>query len=97
VRELEHVIERACVLSPGTITTDHLPKEILPAANRAVPPATADPDAPVPSAEEEAERIVRVLRQTDGNKAKAARLLGFDRSTLYRKLRSYDIDGTVIP
>ncbi|MDA8164782.1 MAG: sigma 54-interacting transcriptional regulator [Desulfobacteraceae bacterium] len=90
VRELEHVIERACVLSPGTITTDHLPKEILSDAEPAgsAPAANGGPEAPP---ENEAERILRILKQTDGNKAKAARLLGFDRSTLYRKLRSYDI------
>ena len=43
----------------------------------------------------EAERIVAALRQTGGNKAKAARLLAFDRSTLYRKMRIHDIAENV--
>ena len=40
----------------------------------------------------EADRIIRILTKCSGNKAKAARLLGIDRSTLYRKMRLYNID-----
>jgi two-component system, NtrC family, response regulator HydG len=98
VRELEHVIERACVLCPGVITMEHLPQELL--AGVAIEPdlpgisAEAVDPLVVVSGENEVERILQVLRQTDGNKAKAARILGFDRSTLYRKMRSYAIDAT---
>ncbi|MFP3982878.1 MAG: sigma-54 dependent transcriptional regulator [Desulfurivibrionaceae bacterium] len=89
VRELEHVLERACVLTDGTITTDHLPREIIQQEKKQSGGLSETRDLPSESDEEiEAERIIRVLRQTDGNKAKAARILGFDRSTLYRKLRS---------
>jgi len=98
VRELEHVIERACVLCPGsTIATEQLPQEIIdyrPAAT----PTTADnngehvsphPIAPAsqPSEPSPTERILQALRKAGGNKAKAARLLGIDRTTLYRKIR----------
>jgi two-component system, NtrC family, response regulator HydG len=98
VRELEHVIERACVLCPGVITSDHLPQELLAdgiveAAVSGISTEAEDP-ADADACEREAEKILRVLRQTDGNKAKAARVLGFDRSTLYRKLRSYAIDSS---
>jgi two-component system response regulator HydG len=101
IRELEHIIERAYVLCNGdTITTDHLPAEIL---NPESPPVSIDEPAtprPVPvqpisatmDTEDEIERIVDALRRTAGNKAKAARLLGVDRSTLYRKISSYNID-----
>lgn len=105
VRELEHVIERATVLCSGTIiTTDHLSDEIIHAnANRKKNDLyySNDPnevDEPLPvifsevDGESELERIMRTLKLVDGNKAKAARLLGIDRSTLYRKLRQYDID-----
>ena len=36
--------------------------------------------------------ITRVLREVNGNKALAARILGFDRKTLYRKLERYNIN-----
>jgi DNA-binding NtrC family response regulator len=41
-------------------------------------------------AEVEREHILRVLRATDGNKAAAARMLGLDRKTLYRKLAAWE-------
>lgn len=103
VRELEHVMERACVLcADTTITGADLPAEIRAGGGAsfagAVTPlvgqvplasATAEPLLP---GENEEERICRILRQTDGNKAKAARLLGIDRSTLYRKMRQYNLE-----
>jgi PAS domain S-box-containing protein len=92
----------------ATITTAHLPSEVFrhsppgPLTNQstAAPEPNSwenrrshpDPGSPGLAPEPEESRIVRILRQTAGNKAMAARLLGFDRSTLYRKMRSYNID-----
>lgn len=101
IRELEHVIERAYVLCTGdTITTDHLPTEVItaePGMHAAPAPAPsqpmhAQPAAPLMESDDEVERLLDALRRTAGNKAKAARLLGMDRSTLYRKISSYNID-----
>jgi two-component system response regulator AtoC len=46
---------------------------------------------------EELERryIVRVLEAVGGNKTAAARVLGFERKTLYRKLEHFGIDDSV--
>jgi two-component system response regulator HydG len=37
--------------------------------------------------------IERVMREVGGNKAQAARILGYDRKRLYRKLKRYDISA----
>ena len=103
VRELEHVVERACVLcTDDTITTGNLPEEVR-SWNRVAATTSGgngeDPSlvkdfvggAPV-SRESEKEHLLNIIAQTDGNKAKAARLLGIDRSTLYRKMKAYGLE-----
>jgi transcriptional regulator of acetoin/glycerol metabolism len=40
-------------------------------------------------------RIIAALQKSGGNKAKAARLLSIDRSTLYRKLKELQIDLSI--
>jgi len=108
IRELEHVIERACVLCHGsTISTEDLPLEVTdhhleqrrsdsPQPIIATAPSPASPlvtsGTPVSAANPVTERILTALSKAGGNKAKAARLLGMDRSTLYRKVRELEID-----
>jgi len=78
VRELMNIMESACVLCAGhTIQTEHLPP-ILESWTTSIE-ATSDKD------------IREALRLTRGNKAKAARLLGIHRSTLYRRMVRYGI------
>ena len=107
VRELEHVLERACVLCDSpTISADQLPPEIIhyqPEIQVVQPEQIlVQPGAVAPSlmhAGEQLpmpERILNALRKTGGNKAKAARLLGIDRSTLYRKIKEMQLDLSVL-
>lgn len=104
VRELEHIMERACVLCNNTtITTDHLSYELAESISGSAGKKQAFNDSdeggvelePPLESESEQDRIVRLLIKCGGNKAKAARMLGMDRSTLYRKMRLYNIDPTV--
>ncbi|MBU1194957.1 MAG: sigma 54-interacting transcriptional regulator [Proteobacteria bacterium] len=86
IRELEHVIEHAFILCRrNLIMLDHLPRDIVEAAdqNRHGAPHFFPGKKTVSSDE-----ILEVLKKTDGNKAKAARLLGVNRRTLYRKLEN---------
>jgi two-component system response regulator HydG len=110
VRELEHCVERAVVLSKTpTITTQDLPEELrtqTPAVSSPapriddLPPTQADSEAggmtPRAKRDDIAHTIVATLARCGGNKAKAARLLGIDRSTLYRKIREHNIDLSAI-
>lgn len=103
VRELRHVIERACVLCAGTtISLAHFPEEIQsPAqytAEPAVPPSPILQRAAFLPYMSEKDEIIDIIKRAHGNKAKASRMLGINRSTLYRKMRRLGIvDGNPTP
>jgi DNA-binding NtrC family response regulator len=83
VRELENVIERALVLGcGGAIGIDDLPEALN-------TPPERWPDGRIGHSlvAVEREHILKTLSAVDGNKSAAARVLGLDRKTLYRKLR----------
>jgi DNA-binding NtrC family response regulator len=88
VRELENVIERALVLGDGAvISVDDLPESLTAGKGS----GAAAPDSSR-LADVEREHIVRTIRRLAGNKAAAARALGLNRKTLYRKLIQHRID-----
>jgi DNA-binding NtrC family response regulator len=95
VRELSNVIERACLLaSDGQITEEHLFLNPRLGLNHAAPAAPVAGPAPLLSmAEAEKQAIERAMDEADGNKNEAARILGIHRTTLYKKLTEYGIDG----
>ena len=91
VRELEHTIERAVLL--GTESRIGL-KDL--SSQLAAPPDGRSPVAEAASKaytlkDLEREYIMRVLENTGGNKTEAAKILGVDRTTLYRKLEEYKV------
>ncbi len=103
VRELRHIMERACVLcDEQVLLLKHLPEELLkPIVSEEVPLSVSpspiaennltEPFSASPEYQPEDKKIIEALRQTNGNKAKAAKLLGVARSTLYRQMERYNI------
>ena len=88
VRQLENVIHRAYALGfDGVLQVRDLPPEI---ANRTGGSPVADSNLNLKDIERET--IIRALNKTGGNKADAAKLLGINTTTVYRKMAKYDID-----
>ncbi|OOC10219.1 sigma-54-dependent transcriptional regulator [Thioalkalivibrio halophilus] len=99
VRELSSLMERAATLSSGDqIELRDLPERVHASASggtsAGMPPGDGVPgarDAHWPSlAELETDYIQRVLEHCEGNKQRAARMLGIGRKTLYRRLGESD-------
>jgi two-component system NtrC family response regulator len=93
IRELQHVLEGALVLSDGVILPEHLP----PALRRA---PEAAPAAPAPAlggsldetlAEWERRMILDALRQAGGVQARAAKLLGVSERSLWYRVKKLGI------
>src|SRR5450432_499129 len=93
VRELENAIERAISLGAGPyVNLTDLPTTLqCPSTNRA--PVKEEM---LPLEELERRAIMSTLRQTGGDKQATARLLGIGKTTLYRKLKQYQIDRAKI-
>ncbi|MDQ5768693.1 sigma-54-dependent transcriptional regulator [Thiothrix subterranea] len=92
IRELRNVMERAAILTPdGLISTTQLPREML---GNTCPDTGGQQETPLRLAEMEQAHIRRVLADCDGNKTRAAEVLGITRATLRNKLREHRItDG----
>jgi transcriptional regulator with PAS, ATPase and Fis domain len=88
VRELENIIEQAFVLCRGEIIElHHLPPELRPAVE------SSDGKAGPMSLEAmEKSLIAETLRRYAGNRKSAARVLGINTSTLYRKIKDLEIE-----
>ncbi|MBI4250980.1 MAG: sigma-54-dependent Fis family transcriptional regulator [Candidatus Tectomicrobia bacterium] len=89
IRELENVIERAITLgAEGEIRVEDLPDPL----RREEEGGRLDA-IPVEMSMQDVEKahIERVLRHTGGQVSQAARLLGIDRRTIYRKMQAYNI------
>jgi DNA-binding NtrC family response regulator len=89
VRELENAIERAFILGDDEIKVEALPAKLQAATNGSY--EIRDMEGFRMTLEEMERRyVIEILRASDGDKAKAANILGVDLSTLYRKLKRYE-------
>ena len=84
VRQLQHMMERLVILAPqGRIDEAAVREAIADAEGR---------DAPVETLEDaKAEQIKKVLAAANGNKSKAAKILGIERKTLYRLIDRFQL------
>lgn len=94
IRELVHIMERAVILcSEGSITPTHLPPEVTEESAPCRPGA----EQPVFVSLEENERryLAKVLAAAGGSTGNAAKLLGINRGSLWRKLKRFGLaDGS---
>lgn len=93
VRELQNCLERAVVLAQSEwIMLDDLPEHICAFERTHFLVPLESPLELLPMVEVERRYILQVLTALHGSKSQAALALGFDRRTLYRKLKAYGLD-----
>jgi|GEM_PF-1114835 len=92
IRELENAVERSVVCSAGEmIDTSILPREVRePSLQTSPPREPVLPSRDEPMDWDQAARIRETLSQCEGNKTRAAKMLGMSRTTLWRKLREME-------
>ena len=106
MRELRNCLERAAALSASdAIEADQIQAVAIRAASSGIgrngpgagqPGSISSPSTPVlPSTLEDLERehILRVLKESNENRERAAAILGISSRTLYRKLREYETNA----
>jgi two-component system response regulator HydG len=92
VRELQNCMEHAVALARfDEITVEDLPERIRSYRSANVLVVGDDPSELVSMEVVERRYILRVLEAVGGNRSMAARVLGYDRKTLYRRLESYGV------
>jgi two-component system response regulator HydG len=106
VRELENALERACSFASGeTVQLGDLPTQLqdfrmqqrrLTVPLRQTLQAAAAQPGVTSLAEMEKQAILDTIRRLKGDKLQAARLLGIGKTTLYRKLKEYNIGDSML-
>jgi DNA-binding NtrC family response regulator len=92
IRELENIIEYGFVICRGSIIqVEHLPVDLHTSGAAVGTAGMPSPTVPEEPANERL-RILSTLREHDGNMTRASQELGIHRSTLWRKLKRYNID-----
>jgi PAS domain S-box-containing protein len=84
VREMENILEHACLLCQGdVIQCDHLPRDLR--------ESQCAPSAPVRVVNPQRQQLLEVLKAHGWNRQRAAEALGVDRTTLWRRMRRWGI------
>jgi DNA-binding NtrC family response regulator len=92
VRELENILERAVILAEdGVVEPRPLPEDRREPAVRGARPGFSEP---MTLEENEKRYIAWVLKQAGGNRTQAARILGIDRASLWRKVKKFNLEDT---
>lgn len=92
IRELSNFIERGVALAHGkTLDIEHLPQNLSSISVRVFKPEMAV--TPATLKEQEREHILNALKIAEGNRTQAAKILGIDRVSLWRKLKKLGIDA----
>ena len=94
VRELENIIEHCFVLCEGEIIeAKYLPASVCPTLK------TKSPQDSEPATIKQMEIILitQALRRNNGNKTATSKELGIDKSTLFRKMKAFDIKSNSYP
>jgi DNA-binding NtrC family response regulator len=92
VRELRTAIEHAVVLSRGErIALRDLPLSVR--GGGTLSDARLVPAKAVTVKDAEKQLIIRALKETDGNRTRAAQKIGMSRRTFHRKLHEYHLEG----
>ena len=95
IRQLRNVLERACMLADAPIITEQdIQASLRPSAILGSPGGFGDEGADESTqalSSLEKHHIMKVIAETGGNKARAARQLGLSRRALYRRLERYGL------
>jgi transcriptional regulator of acetoin/glycerol metabolism len=92
IRELENIIEHACVLCRGeVIEKRHLPMYLQTPISHLGEGLISGTDVATAQHQWERERIIEVLKEHRWHRQGAAQALGMDRTTLWRKMKKYKI------
>lgn len=98
VRELENIIERTLAMCrEQEIQPYHLPPELEQPKSILIPPLREELINSKTLEEHSRNYIISVLSRVDGNKSRAAKILGIDRVSLWRKLKKYETEGVKVP
>jgi transcriptional regulator with PAS, ATPase and Fis domain len=90
VRELENIVERGVALAKGNVLEiSHLPDDVR---RMALKVFRRDPGRMASLEDQENSYIQWVLAEVDGNRSRAAAILGIDRVSLWRKLKRYGLE-----